>query len=151
MRAMRTSILAFVFAGLAACAGGGSDDPGDPTPDAPSSSTPVCGDGTCAAQEVGVCPQDCGSTAQAVCGNQMCEQGESATNCPNDCAAQAMCGNGTCETGENATNCPGDCGGGMPGTCPADPFECFTCFIDGTGCPPGMDQASCTECVLGGI
>lgn len=151
---MRTSILAFVFAAvMAACAGGGSD--GDPTPDAPSSNNaPVCGDGTCAAQEVGVCPQDCGNTAQAVCGNQMCEQGESPSNCPNDCAASGpICGDNVCDMngGENATNCPGDCGGGGGGTCPSDITACFACILDATACPAGLDPTTCTECIFGGL
>jgi hypothetical protein len=149
---MRTSILAFVFAAvMAACAGGGTD-PGDPTPDAPSNNTPVCGDGTCAGPEVGVCPQDCGN-ATAVCGNGTCEAGEAGV-CNQDCPpAGPVCGDNVCDMngGENSTNCPGDCGGNQGGTCPADPFACFTCAIDGTGCPAGHDMTSCTECLFGGL
>ncbi len=146
---MRTSTLACVFAAvLCACAGGG-DDPA-PTPDAQTNpNTPVCGDGTCAAAEVGVCSQDCGSTA-ATCGNSQCEAGE-ATACPGDCGGP-VCGDAQCDMagGENSTNCPGDCGGQQGGTCPADPNECLFCLFDPSLCPPGMDEASCTECIGGG-
>lgn len=148
---MRTSFTAFVFAALSACAGGG-DDP--PTPDAQSNpNVPVCGDGTCAAQEVGACAQDCGNSATPICGNQMCENGETLQNCPNDCSAGVpVCGDSTCDMagGENSTNCPGDCGGNQGGNCPADPLECFGCLIEPSLCPAGLDQAACEACIAGG-
>jgi hypothetical protein len=59
---------------------------------------------------------------KAVCGNNICEVGESCSNCPQDCKCPngyqcqegiclptPVCGNGYCEKGENPTNCPEDC------------------------------------------
>lgn len=47
-----------------------------------------------------------------VCGNGICETGETNENCPEDCPnGEPVCGNGICEEGENAQNCPQDCGG----------------------------------------
>lgn len=155
--AMRTLTLAFVFVVLNAigCAGGGGDDGGG-TPDAPSSNIPVCGDGTCAAAEVGHCAMDCGQSTGPQCGNSMCEAGESTTNCPSDCAAAGpVCGDGTCDMagGENSTNCPGDCGGGGGGTLDCNDqnvlLGCFTCLLDDTTCVPPMTAEACATC-LGG-
>lgn len=153
---MGKSTLAFVFAVTTAigCAGGGGDD-GSGTVDAAPSTIPVCGDGTCAAVEVGHCPMDCGSTTGPVCGNTMCEAGESPANCPNDCTGGGpVCGDGTCDMagGENSTNCPGDCGGST-GTVDCNDqntlLACFGCIIDPTTCAPPLTEAACNTC-LGG-
>jgi len=148
MRAMRTSLAFVVAVVLGACAGGGDD----PTPDANTNlNTPVCGDGTCAGAEVGVCPQDCGQVT-AICGNNTCENGETTANCASDCPTTGpVCGDTVCDmaNGENSTNCPGDCTGGGGGTCPADLTECLFCLFDPNMCPAGLDQAACTECIAG--
>jgi hypothetical protein len=59
---------------------------------------------------------------KAVCGNGICEVGESCSNCPQDCKCPngyqcqegiclptPVCGNGYCEKGETPENCPEDC------------------------------------------
>ncbi len=67
--------------------------------------------GTCVAL------QQCGSNCEfqpadcepgSVCGNRICQAGETSTNCPSDCSA-GQCGNGVCESGETITSCPTDC------------------------------------------
>ena len=52
----------------------------------------------------------CTDKPKTVCGNGICEYGETEQNCPVDCKG-AVCGNGVCEPGENHDNCPIDCGG----------------------------------------
>jgi hypothetical protein len=133
--------LAFVFA----CATTGDDGTGDDQGGSDMTSNNVCGDGTCAATEVGFCTQDCGMG-----GNNNNGSGS---------ATGAVCGNGQCETtkGENATNCFSDCGGQGSGsgsgststTCPTDPSVCFASIFDATACTGGLDQTTCATCVLG--
>ena len=49
------------------------------------------------------------SVAPAVCGNGVCESGETVLNCPQDCPG--YCGDGICNSYyENSTTCPEDCG-----------------------------------------
>ena len=62
----------------------------------------VCGNGVC---EPGETPAGCAQDCAAVCGNGKCEANEKVT-CPNDCPT---CGNAICESGEQST-CPQDCG-----------------------------------------
>src|SRR5690242_6609246 len=50
--------------------------------------------------------------ARKVCGDHVCNGGETAKSCPADCAP---CGDGVCSAGENATSCPLDCSSGTPG------------------------------------
>jgi hypothetical protein len=68
--------------------------------------------------------------------------------CAADCPAQSMCGNSVCDTGETTANCPSDCP--AQGNCPANPEDCFFCAAFGFGCPTGHDMNSCTACILGG-
>ena len=52
------------------------------------------------------------TSANAQCGNGICEADESFMFCPADCqqSAASQCGNGYCETDETPTSCPTDCG-----------------------------------------
>lgn len=50
------------------------------------------------------------SAPQPVCGNQICEPGESMLNCTADCP-EPVCGNRVCEPYEDACTCGQDCGG----------------------------------------
>jgi len=167
MRGMRGTVW---FAFLCACASTGNDKPHEqPMPDAPKA--PVCGDGVCAASEVSTCTSDCGMPQpMAVCGNMMCETGETAMTCPGDCATcgdgtctapaetnancpgdctttgTAVCGNAICETGEDMTNCPSDCTGAS--TCPGgDDVGCFFCWFDPTQCIPPQTEQICGQCL----
>lgn len=145
-----------LFCALAMAVACSSTDHGGQTPDAATGF--VCGDGVCAAGEVNNCPQDCGQSASAVCGNGQCEtsMGESQTTCPTDCgggSGQAVCGNGTCESTETSTSCPTDCAGGGSGAlnC-SDPNTTFGCLLctQLQMCVSPYDAASCAACGGGG-
>jgi hypothetical protein len=130
----------------------------------------VCGDGVCAATEIGACAADCGSQPMAVCGNGTCEATESMQTCPGDCSSSAVCGNGTCETGETMATCPGDCATsamcgnltcdpgetmancptdcGSASTCPnGDDIGCFFCWFDPSLCIPPQTEQICAACL----
>ncbi len=60
--------------------------------------------GQCDAYEtIDSCSADC--NANNICGNYICEQGETTASCPTDC----VCGNGVCDPTENPDLCPTDC------------------------------------------
>jgi hypothetical protein len=150
-----TPLLCAVMFVLGACAssddGDGDDDgPPDPPPAA------VCGDGTCASSEVGICTQDCGvNPGTPTCGNGNCENGENSTTCASDCPpAGPVCGDNQCDMagGENSTNCPGDCGGSSSLDCNdfAVLFACLLCVQDPTQCVPPANPTDCEACTGGG-
>ncbi len=62
--------------------------------------------GTCDPYEtIESCSADCNT--DNICGNYICEQGETAATCPTDC----VCGNGVCDLTETPDMCPDDCRG----------------------------------------
>jgi len=137
---MRITTLVFVCA-IAGCSWGGEEGStggGGPDASVGGGGGPVCGDGVCAASEVGSCTNDCG------------------TGGGNNNPPAPVCGNSTCETGETSASCPNDCGGGggsgggSGGACPANQQDCFGCILDPTMCPSGHDMNSCLNCILGG-
>lgn len=83
----------------------------------------------------------------AVCGNQQCEDGETAASCPKDCGQSATCGDGICE-GNEFDFCPEDCGqsGGCgDGFCDAGSGEGAFCPQDccGDGTCDSGETATC--------
>lgn len=65
--------------------------------------THSCGDKTCDEDEtVTSCPKDC-----AKCGDNICSSTESLESCPEDCS---VCGDNKCTGSETLATCPEDCG-----------------------------------------
>ncbi len=128
--------LAFAFSCADSSAPTGDDDMND---DDDMQSQNVCGDGLCAAAEVGYCMEDCGTGGNnnaATCGDGLCEstKGESATSCASDCGG----------TGSGSGS---GSGSGTSTTCPSDPTECFLCMLDPSLCLGGLDQNTCLSCL----
>lgn len=139
------SSLVFVSAAfVTACSwGDGSGTEQPPAPDA-SVSQNVCGDGSCAAAEIGYCTEDCGSgggsgsgSGTSMCGNFVCDAGESNATCPNDCTSGGGSGSGS--------------GSGDPTACIAtciaapDPTACLLACLGGGGGGGGLgDDTGCT-------
>jgi hypothetical protein len=81
----------------------------------------VCGNGIQESSEEcndglnnGDCPKTCSSLCILnncpVCGNGICEEGESKLNCIRDCRPNVViCGDDICDIGETVENCPEDC------------------------------------------
>ena len=110
-------------------------------------SIPECGDGVCERAEQ--CCEDCScrpgsrcnrethqciQTVSAMCGDQVCSEGENSDSCCEDCACkvgytcdhnslmcvrrgnQMICGDGVCDWGEDVNTCCSDCRFCEPGT-----------------------------------
>jgi V8-like Glu-specific endopeptidase len=82
--------------------------------------------------------------SDAVCGNGICEPGETVTSCGDDCNERPdpVCGNDICEDGEVPSSCPSDCDE-APGswTCGAE----FYNALDGCDCECGAYDPDCDD------
>ena len=145
MMRMSSGIVCAVAGALSfavACSWGGASDPST-HPDAGGTAGAVCGDGTCSASEINNCPQDCGSGMHGSGGGSGSGSGSN---------VQAVCGNNVCDPGETAQTCPSDCTGGGSGsgtlncTDPNTIIACGLCsaFMVCTG----VDANSCAACGL---
>ncbi len=86
----------------------------------PGSPPAVCGNSICEGGETcSNCPGDC-SCSPPLCGNGSCAGTETCSSCSADCGACATCGNGVCAGGETCASCAADCGscgGGCTPSC----------------------------------
>ena len=122
-------------------------------------SGPVCGDGTCNADETNAnCPADCPPSG-SICGDANCDPGECRT-CPGDCSLQDCDSNDNCDTGlsdgsETCQTDPADCSCSSPDQCCSGSCQTPACSIDSdcgsaacttyTCSNPGTCTASCSS------
>jgi len=111
---------------------------------------PSCGDGECAFDEWGVCPEDC-----HICGDTICDETETMERCPEDCS---VCNDGTCTDTEMAYGCISDCYpcinliwgaivNCIPENCGYFEDIDYVCAICGDGvCEPLEDRSGCVDC-----
>ena len=126
--------------GIGGSGGGGGGGGGDPSTTGTAGSgtgpvgSPVCGDLLC---QTGETPNTCIQDCPPDCGDGKCNGGETAASCSEDCGA---CGDGVCAGAETIANCPQDCkpvcgdnkcnGNETLQSCPAD-------------CPPTCGDGQC--------
>jgi len=108
----------------------------------------------------GICVQECVECGQkcpgvTLCGNGVCNAGESCSSCPSDCGpCGPVCGDAKCDPAgnENCQTCPTDCGPCKPfcgdGVCASNPFggaveTCSNCPTDCGPCKPTCGDKKC--------
>jgi lysophospholipase L1-like esterase len=109
--------------------------------------TGVCGDFVC---DPGETPASCSSDCPDVCGDGLCTGSEDAASCSVDCPD--LCGDGLCTGSEDTTSCVADCGSLCgDGVCNGseDEFNCaadcaVACFADGDGAPCTSSTVCCS-------
>jgi hypothetical protein len=101
----------------------------------------ICAESQCDAVWFGLCECDpsrgCGEACPCL-SDQICQDGNCVT------ATTPVCGNGICESGETCSNCPGDCGQCTGGTECATDGDCVpaTCCHAGA-CVPRTQAPLC--------
>ena len=109
---------------------------------------PVCGDNVCDAGETCAgCPEDC----SPCCGDGLCGAGEDCSICEDDCGPCVVpCGDGICDAGagEDCSSCEDDCGPCVDpcgdGICDAGAGEdCASCEDDCGPCGVPCGDGSC--------
>ena len=84
----------------------------------------MCGDAMCDAGETcATCTEDCGI---CICGDALCEGDETCDICPEDCGAcgGSFCGDAVCDMDETCASCSEDCGACPPASPPPTTFVC---------------------------
>jgi len=81
---------------------------------------------------------------EPVCGNKICEEGETCINCPEDCIC--ICGNGICEPGETYKTCNEDCCA-PEGIQVSPPYNCCPGLIAVSDCLFGPCPISIRYCI----
>jgi len=112
----------------------------------PGAPAAVCGNSICETGETcASCSSDCSCSAP-FCGDNLCNGAETCSSCAGDCGACNSCGDGVCSGAETCSTCSSDCGscGGAycgDGTCNNGETSC-TCNGD---CP-----GTCIGCAVCG-
>ena len=81
-----------------------------------------------AGQNEGVCSLH---AAMAVCGDGVCDVGETPQSCPGDCHVGAVCGDGVCAASESGATCPKDCPDVAHCRRECESYDFFACFAAG--------------------
>jgi len=104
---------------------------------------PICGDKLCEGGETSAtCPGDCPLDLSG-CGDNNCAGDEDADNCPGDCT---KCGDGKCTGNETSATCCTDCACAAGTSCDPAQLLCLPDTVCGDNkCEEGEDLAGCPE------
>jgi cysteine-rich repeat protein len=113
----------------------------------PGSNPSACGDGTCnspSGEDCNTCAADCGNCpVPGSCPNGVCDLGENANSCPNDC--KPVCGNSAVETGEECDDGNTLRNDGCSDKCKLEVCGDGICSTSETKATCGLDCNSCYE------